>query len=281
MDRFVPTSFGWQPDLPDFRDFTYDTDEVRKALQDLKTRRGRDGLPGSVDLREFFLEPFDQGTLASSPAHACAALLEYFERRSHGHVLPPSRLFLHRNARHMAMTSNHTVNLRATLKVIARCGLPPERYWPYDVNNADLDPNAFLYSFVDRFRELLYVRLGNHNTPCNIILDNVRSSLAAGFPTVFGLAVPSSISRAPEILYRPAFDSIIGGQALVAVGYDDKWLRSTRGALLVLNSWGIDWGDQGYGWLPYAFIEQRLAVDFWTMLRSDWIESGEFFHPMT
>ena len=52
-----------------------------------------------------------------------------------------------------------------------------------------------------------------------------------------------------------------GGQALLAVGYDDRWLRSSRGAILVRSSWGTGWGQQGYGWLPYAFIEEQLAVD--------------------
>ena len=107
----------------------------------------------------------------------------------------------------------------------------------------------------------------------------VRSFLAAGFPVAFGLPVPTSISRSAEISYRPAFDSVLSGQALLAVGYDDRWLSSSRGRLLVRNSWGAAWGDQGYGWVPYAFVEERLAADFWTMLRPDWLASGEFTRP--
>ena len=61
------------------------------------------------------------------------------------------------------------------------------------------------------------------------ILDVVRSFLAAGFPVAFGLPVPTSISRSAEISYRPAFDSVLSGQALLAVGYDDRWLSSSRG----------------------------------------------------
>ncbi len=283
MDRFVPPSFGWRPDMPDFRDFTPDNPSVGEMLRSSgMPRTGRSGRARKprVDLREYFSEPLDQGLLASSCAHACAALVEYFERRSNGHAIRPSRLFLHANALRMAMgPRDSAVNLRSTLKAIAACGLPPERLWPYEPSMADVQPEPFLYSFAARFREVSYVRLGARNARSGEILDVVRSFLAAGFPVAFGLPVPTSISRSAEISYRPAFDSVLSGQALLAVGYDDRWLSSSRGALLVRNSWGAAWGDQGYGWVPYAFVEERLAADFWTMLRPDWLASGEFTRP--
>jgi C1A family cysteine protease len=65
----------------------------------------------------------------------------------------------------------------------------------------------------------------------------------------------------------------------LAVGYDDRWLRGSRGALLVRSSWGPAWGEAGYGWLPYAYVEERLAIDFWTLVHDDWIASGEFDVP--
>jgi C1A family cysteine protease len=282
MHRYVPPSFGWRPDPPDFRDYTHETASVVQMLRSLKVRRRGGSRPSivRVDLREFFPEPSDQGRLAASPAHACAALVEYFEQRSLGQDLRAARLFLHHNARRMAMTSQDSaVNLRATLKAVACCGLPPERFWPYDMAKVDTEPDAFLYSFSGRFSELQYVRLDARNARGSAALDVVRSFLAVGFPVAFGVAVPTSISLSAEIPYWPTFDSALGGQALLAVGYDDQWLSSSRGALLVRNSWGPEWGEKGYGWLPYAFVEERLAVDFWTVLRPDWIASGEFLRP--
>jgi C1A family cysteine protease len=96
---------------------------------------------------------------------------------------------------------------------------------------------------------------------------------------VFGVPLPEITSTAAEIEYRPTFNSIGGGQCLIAVGYDDTWLGASRGALRIRNSWGSQWGDEGYGWLPYAFVERGLARDFWTLLRPDWLAAGEHTHP--
>ena len=80
-------------------------------------------------------------------------------------------------------------------------------------------------------------------------------------------------------MLRPTFDAPHGGQAVVAVGYDDTHLSTSRGALLIRSSWGRGWGDEGYGWLPYAYVEEQLAVDFWTVIRADWLASEEFTKP--
>jgi C1A family cysteine protease len=107
----------------------------------------------------------------------------------------------------------------------------------------------------------------------------VKAFLAAGFVVAFGFSVPTTLPADGNIAYRPTFDALLGGQALLAVGYNDRWLSGSRGALLVRSSWGPQWGEQGYGWLPYAYVEEQLAIDFWTVLCADWIESNEFDRP--
>jgi len=59
----------------------------------------------------------------------------------------------------------------------------------------------------------------------------------------------------------------------------NRRIRSDRGALLMMNSWGHKWGDGGAGWLPYTYVRERLAADFWTLLSPQWLASGDFRRP--
>jgi len=76
---------------------------------------------------------------------------------------------------------------------------------------------------------------------------------------------------------------MMGGHAVCAVGYDDSKVivnpsnkKSSKGALLIRNSWGSSWGDNGYGWLPYDYVLTGLASDWWSLLKADWIDTGMF-----
>ncbi len=277
MSHFLPRGFGWHPCRPDYRDYGPGSPPIVALLKRLPDRGGE--IPANVDLREYFVAVDDQLDLPTSCAHACLSLVQYFERRAHGRILRPARLFLHQNARRWAEASGGGTDLRVTFKAMQRCGVPPERFWPYRWEHLDSQPDAFLYSFLDPYRGLHYLRLDQRNETGGEVLRRVKAFAAAGFPACFGCSIPNSLTLDGQIPYRPTFDSPLGGQALVVAGYDDRWLRGSRGALLVRSSWGSDWGENGYGWLPYAFVEERLVVDFFTLVHPSWIASGEFDAP--
>lgn len=277
----APRGLGWRRDRPDYRDLTPDAPQVEQLLQPLRrARRNRGELPKRVDLREYFAPVRDQPPIPASTARACAALLEYFERRALGKTVEYSALFLHQTVRKLLRSEGESgANLRAALKVLVRFGLPPESYWPRAAESSREEPDAFVYALAQPPPQGCYVRLDGRNSQGAETLDAVRAFLAAGYPVAFGFPVPSSISDEPDIPYRPTFDSILGGQAVIAAGYDDRRLRATKGALLIRNSWGAAWGEAGYGWLPYAYVAEQLAVDFWTLLSPAWLASGEFRRP--
>jgi C1A family cysteine protease len=259
-----------------------DHPQVAERLSKLPAADIASGGPEShfVDLREFFGEVDDQQNINCSPASACASLIEYFELRSHGRIVSPSRLYLYKSARKLARAPGDSgIDLRTVLKAMLRFGSPPDYLWPFDPSTYDQEPDPYLHSFSAESKSIVYVRLDNPNTRGTATLKKVKAFLAAGFPVVFGFSLPSALSRVADIPYRPAHDAVYGGQAVVAVGFDDARMRTTKGALLIRNSWGPGWGDNGYGWLPYGYVELQSAADFWTVLRPDWLESGEFSQP--
>lgn len=293
MPRIGASGLGWRRDLPDPRDYGPNHPAVAQLFAPLFAQVAADkdephgqiaaaSLPSAIDLRGYFPPVSDQSAIHTSVAHACVSMVEYFERRSHGRTTRLSTLFLHHCTQKLqGIVGEAGTDLRAALKALVRFGLPPEYQWPYEPNRFARDPDPFLHTYAcdESYRSIVYLRLDFANATGTETLHRVRQFLAAGFPVTFGVVVPSSVAQDANFLYRPTFDSFQFGQAFVAVGYDDHRLHVSRGSLLVRSAWGDRWGEQGYGWLPYEFLQHQLAVDFWTIVRQDWLGSGEFQIP--
>ena len=272
-------TWGWHRDVPDHRDLTLRHEEIVAATAALPALDGQH--PERIDWREYCPPVEDQQRLATASVHACLGMVQYFDRRAHGRQTRPSRLFVYKNARRLLhWVGDSGASLRATLKAIRRFGLPPESLWPYCVENLDCEPQAFAYSFAQETSTLGYLRIDARNLPGQAVLESACALLAAGFCFVLGFPIAGIVDNSPHLHYPTLLDGSEGGHAVLAVGYDDRLrTRSDRGAFLVRNSWGAGWGDGGYGWLPYSYVREGLAADLWTIVRPDWLASGEFQHP--
>jgi C1A family cysteine protease len=297
----VRRSMGWLRDYPDNRDYTPETKSVSRRLSCLNQKDSPHAmlakarvaepaeakLPASIDLREWCSPVEDQGELGSCTANAGVGLLEYYERKAFGKHIDASRLFLYKTTRDLIHLKGDTgAYLRSTMEAMILFGVPPEEYWPYDIRDFDKDPGAFCYSFAQSYQTLQYVRLDPMGTSPDFLLKQIKSTLAAKIPAMFGFTVYDCIYDADKdgkIPFPGSREDVLGGHAVMTVGYDDKMKiknrssrKTTTGALLIRNSWGSGWGEQGYGWLPYEYVLKGLAVDWWTILKNEWIDTGEF-----
>lgn len=269
---------GWQPDMPDWRDFTANSPHVAELLSELLPLAAR---AKNVDLREYCSEVTSESEIPSS-TRVCVDLIEYCERRVFGQPLELSDFFVHQTAKRFAQTKGgNPLSLRLIWKSIVRFGAPTANVWPHPDQALDVDPDAFAFSMARNYSQLIYVRLDPPGQSTSTTLEVLRSFLAAGFPFVFGFPHFTSISADGEIGFPTTYDMALGGHAVMATGYDDSYrLRSDRGCFEVRGHWDKAWGNNGYGWLPYSYVRKQLATDFWTVLHPQWLQSGEFLRPV-
>lgn len=300
-ETFVIPAMGWLPDYPDIRDVTFQSERVPSKLQALgqpsvkqmlakvgATTSAPAALPTSVDLRPWCSPIEDQKTIGSCTAHAGVGLVEYFERRAFGKHLDASRLFLYKVTRNLLKWTGDTgAFLRSTMYALTLFGVPPEEYYPYNTADFDKEPSAFCYAFGQSYQAISYYRLDPPGTTRSNLLTQIKTYLANGLPSMFGFTVYSSISQGNttgKIPYPTRGERVLGGHAIDAVGYDDNLkIKNTNaggiettGALLIRNSWGTGWGSAGYGWLPYKYVLDGLATDWWSLIKSEWIDTGQF-----
>ena len=282
MDRDRINSMGWERDLPDVRDLTAEAPEVEKVrAKSGRLKAVRKKLPASMDLTKWCSPIEDQGQLGSCTANAGVGLMEYFERRAYGKHLDASRLFLYKVTRNLLnWKGDQGAYLRSTMKSMVLFGMPPEKYWSYNIAKFDDEPTTFCYAFAQNYKSIQYYRLDPAGTLPSKVLSNVKESLAAGLPSMFGFSVYSSMPGAGEggdIPFPQHGDRLEGGHAVVVVGYDEnRKIGKEKGALLIRNSWGANWGEKSYGWLPYAYVEQELADDFWTLVKAEYVDTDLF-----
>lgn len=274
---------GWHPDLADLRDFTLGAEPIQKSLRDRKSILVRENakLPTKIDNRAWCSPIEDQRELGSCTAQAVVGAMEYMMRRGKPRAHEDgSRLFVYKVTRRLlGWTGDTGAYLRTTMQSIATFGMPPESHWTYEISRFDEEPSAFLYSYAQNYQALKYTRLDPYDKAAKDAFVDIKKALAAGYPVVFGFPVYSSLSNAADIPYPTNADSLDGGHAVMAVGYDDNH-KTAAGeqvpSLLIRNSWGTGWGDNGYGYLPNRYVLDGLAEDFWTVFKIEWIDSQEF-----
>jgi len=254
--------WGWKRDLPDNRDRILRFDLAFKA-----------GLPSSIDLRPKEHFPiYDQGHLGSCTANALGGAFHYAQIRQGLPGFVPSRLFIYYNERSLegSVAEDAGAYIRDGVKTMCKEGVCNEVLWPYIESQLTTKPSQAAYEMAAQNRAKEYARVPQ-------TLDDMKATIAAGFPFAFGFVVfksfmsqmTASTGRVTMPVLCCGCDEALGGHAVLACGYDQE-----REVFIVRNSWGEAWGDAGYFYLPYEYMEnEELVSDLWAMKV---VEGGDF-----
>jgi len=253
--------YNWVRDTPDKRDVKFKYKVMR--------------LPPSVDLRPLCPPVVDQGNLGSCTANALAGALGFLELQEQKAgdtgdaeefgtpgFTAFSRLFIYWNERVIEgdPTEDNGAQLRDGITSLATTGACSETFWPYNVAFAFKQPIPATFTQAANHKISSYQSL-NGSDPVAL-----KSCLASGYPFVFGFQVfesfeSESVANNGIVPMPSPAEECQGGHAVMCVGYNDATQTFT-----VRNSWGADWGDEGYFHLPYSYMTNAdLSNDFWTL----------------
>jgi len=226
----------------------------------------RHQLPNIVDLRSLF-NPIieEQYTLGSCVGNALASILEYFYFYTTGYRKTFSRLFIYYNARMMedeiskrnATETDSGADLQFAIVSLFKYGCCEEQFWPFYEHLINIQPNNQAYENGQNYRLNELGRLSNN-------INQLRECLAEGYPFVMAIKIfPSFASNHHGFISMPKSyeKSSQYRHAVVCVGY----IHSER-VFIIRNSHGIQWGDYGYGYLPYEYVTNKiLTKDLWAI----------------
>lgn len=215
--------------------------------------------PESVDMRPQLarISIFDQGNLGSCTANAICFVKMYLDHvenvQAGGYFHHLSRLYLYWHERELEGTVNEDSGayIRDGFKVLQKRGCCGESFYPYDHNfadtpTADAEENAAMHKISGYYR---------------VYLPQLKHVLAEGYPVVIGIDVYESfesaeVARTGIVNVPKTSEKLLGGHAVAVVGYTPYYV-------ICRNSWGEEWGDKGYFYLPWAYFDNYVS-DMWT-----------------
>lgn len=216
--------------------------EERPRMSILTTSNG---MPRIVDHANDICAPRMQGRQNSCGGFALSYLASFHEKKETGKlsVFSPAFIYhLSNNGRDLG------VKLDEALENWRVNGICHEYAMLYDDRDATSQPSPEAFQAAKKHRIQASFPLWT--------LEEVKYQLAIGNPVVISVLADESLWELKSSPWRQRYGKLNGAHAMLIIGYDDD-----KQAIKVINSWGKNWGDGGYGWISYnLFDEVRLRL---------------------
>ena len=217
-------------------------------------------LPAVVDNSQYYNVKY-QGNIGSCGAFAAINGLEHLDKvREPKRVAELSEAFMYWKVRQSDYMNTFPVdsgsNGRNLMKVLNKEGAILDSFYPYSGSTFNDGPksNSVFISWVAKFWKI------KKYEKC-LDLTSIKNSLSLNKPVWLGVSCQESwyYYGYEGILEYDSSKPSIGGHAIALVGYDDS-----KNAFKFVNSWGTNWGDNGFGYLSYDYLVKCIFWEAWT-----------------
>lgn len=209
-------------------------------------------------------DPYDQGQLGSCTANAYGGGVEYDDILDGGDLGTPSRLGIYFGERQREGTTSYDSGAYGhdAFKDGHEFGVASEKLWPYDISKfKETPPSAYLEARGDH-KVLKYVHPAPNVNRFKALLSN-KQTIAFGF-TVYESFESEEVAETGIVPMPSQNEKVLGGHEPLMVGY----LKSYPDHVLVRNSWGTEWGLEGYCLMPWSYVlDPGYASDWRSIYR--------------
>ena len=113
--------------------------------------------------------------------------------------------------------------------------------------------------------QIEWIKRWSYSTLSESELTEIKQAIAAGHPVACGVRWPKDL-KGSELLDVPAPNQVFDGHSIVLVGYEDAPAKRGGGVFQFRNSFGPDWGDEGYGRMSFAYVKAYANDVLWMRL---------------